>query len=721
MGTPEEALEDLGLHPGDRIADRLEVVRLLGAGGMGGVFEALHLHTGRHVALKVLHGSLAKNAAACQRFLQEALACGSVRHPNVVDIYDAGTHQGKPYIVMELLDGESLGERLTRRHNLAVREALRIVAEAASGLACVHGACIVHRDLKPDNLFLAKTGATEQVKVLDFGISKLGDGAAASVPLHRTRTGMIVGTPYYMSPEQARGERDIDGACDVYALGAVLYHALTGRPPYMADNYNALLLAILQGNRPELRSLRPEVPPPVEALVDAAMADDARVRPSVADMEAALRRELSGLGDTHVGSPVPSMHATSPAPRLSFGASIRNSSEPGSGRPTVAVLPFTNMSGDAEQEFFVDGLTEDIITELSRFRHLFVISRTSSFAFKDRRATAPEVARELGAQYILEGSVRKAGTRVRVTVQLIDVGADRHIWAERYDRQLEDIFAIQDEVAKSIVATLPGRLDAASYESVERKRPESLDAYEHVLAAKVLHHRSDREANAQALAMVDRAIALEPSYAHARAWRACILGQAWAHGWMEDSDATLAAIEQEVQRALQVDENDSDVHRILAAIHLTRNDLERALHHQERGLRLNPNNDLLVVQQGEALTWLGRAEEGIDWIKRAMRLNPYHPARYWSHLGRAQFVARRYAEAIESFHRHTAPDHTHHAFLAACHAQLGHSTEGQAHARQLLTLSPDFQVTAYLDTLHYTRPDDQEHHRQALRAAGLPD
>jgi TolB-like protein len=718
MGTPEEALEDLGLRPGDRIADRLEVVRLLGAGGMGGVFEALHLHTGRHVAIKVLHGSLAKNAAACQRFLQEALACGSVRHPNIVDIYDAGTHQDKPYIVMELLDGESLGDRLTRQHSLAVREALRIVAEAASGLACVHRACIVHRDLKPDNLFLAKTGGTEQVKVLDFGISKLGDGATARVPLHRTRTGMIVGTPYYMSPEQARGERDIDGACDVYALGAVLYHALTGRPPYVADNYNALLLAILQGNRPELRSLRPEAPPPVEGLVDAAMAGDARARPSVADMEAALRRELSGLGDTHLS---PSMHATSSAPRLSFGASIRGSSELAPGRPTVAVLPFTNMSGDTEQEFFVDGLTEDIITELSRFRHLFVISRTSSFAFKDRRATAREVARELGAQYILEGSVRKAGTRVRVTVQLIDVGADRHIWAERYDRQLEDIFAIQDEVAKSIVATLPGRLDAASYESVERKRPESLDAYEHLLAAKVLHHRSDREANAQALAMVDRAIDLEPSYAHARAWRACILGQAWAHGWMEDSAATLAAIEQEVQRALQIDENDSDVHRILAAIHLTRNDLERALHHQERGLRLNPNNDLLVVQQGETLTWLGRAEEGIDWIKRAMRLNPYHPARYWSHLGRALFVARRYAEAIESLHHLTAPDHTHHAFLAACHARLGHPTESRVHARQVLTLRPDFQVGAYLDTLHYIRPEDREHHRQALRAAGLPD
>jgi TolB-like protein len=721
MVIPEDANNDLGLRAGDRIAERLEVVRLVGAGGMGGVFEARHLHTGRHVALKVLHGSLAKDDGACQRFLQEALACGSVRHPNVVDVFDAGTHEGRPYIVMELLAGESLGDRLARQRSLGVDEALRIVAEAAAGLAAVHQACVVHRDLKPDNLFLARMGDTERVKVLDFGISKLGDAAAGQGPLHRTRTGMILGTPYYMSPEQARGERDITGACDVYALGAVLYHALAGRPPYVADNYNALLLAILQGDRPGLCAMRPEVPPPVQALIDAAMAGDMGARPSVQGLEAALRRELEGLDGSALGVAPMSLHETAAAPNVALGASMQAATGGAPSRPTVAVLPFTNMSGDPEQEFFADGLTEDITTELSRFRHLFIISRSSSFAFKGQRVTAPDVARELGAQYILEGSVRKAGARVRVTVQLIDVGADRHIWAERYDRQLEDIFEIQDEVTKSIVATLPGRLDAASYESVERKRPESLDAYEYVLAGKVLHHRSDREANEQALAMMDRAIALEPNYAHARAWRACVLGQAWAHGWVEDAEATIQEIEREVQLALQTDENDSDVHRILAALLLTRDTLDRALHHQERALRLNPNNDLIVVQQGELLTWLGRAEEGIGWIQRAMRLNPYHPTRYWNHLGRAQFAAHRYEDAIASFRRIDAPDATHHAFLAACHAKLGQRSEAERHAAEVIQRCPDFSATRYVDTLHYRREGDLVHHREALRLAGLPD
>jgi TolB-like protein/cytochrome c-type biogenesis protein CcmH/NrfG len=718
MGTPENPLDDLGLRVGDRVGDRLDVLRLVGAGGMGGVFEARHLHTGRKVALKVLHGSLAKDAAACQRFLQEAMACGSVRHPNVVDVYDAGMHRERPYIVMELLEGEALGERLARNGSLPFGEALRIMAESAAGVGAVHRASVVHRDLKPDNLFLTREAQTERVKVLDFGISKLGEGASGAGSLHRTRTGMILGTPYYMSPEQARGERDIDGACDVYALGAVLYHVLAGRPPYVADNYNALLLAILQGDRPSLRGVRPDVPPPVEELVNTAMATDAGQRPSVADFEATLRRELEGLGDTAFRSGPASLHQTAPAPITPFGASAEGSSKT---RPTVVVLPFTNMSGDPEQEFFADGLTEDIITELSRFRHLFVISRTSSFAFKGQRITVPEVARELGAEYILEGSVRKAGSRVRVTVQLIDVAADHHIWAERFDRQLEDIFAIQDEVAKSIVATLPGRLDAASYESVERKRPENLDAYEYVLAGKVLHHRSEREANAQALAMMDRALALDPNYAHARAWRACILGQAWAYEWVDDPGATIHEIEAEVQRALQIDENDSDVHRILAAIHLTRDDLDRALHHQERALRLNPNNDLIVVQQGEVLTWLGRADEGAEWIKRAMRLNPYHPVRYWNHLGRAHFVARRYDEAIEAFNHIGAQDHTHHAFLAACHAKRGDRAAAETHAAEVLQRCPDFTVEAYLNSLHYKHDEDRAHHREALLAAGLPD
>ncbi|CAN7668005.1 adenylate/guanylate cyclase domain-containing protein [Bradyrhizobium sp. LjRoot220] len=393
---------------------------------------------------------------------------------------------------------------------------------------------------------------------------------------------------------------------------------------------------------------------------------------------------------------------------------------PVSRKPSIAVLPLANMSGDPEQEFFADGLTEDIITELSRFRDLLVISRNSTFVHKGKAVNVREIAREFGVDYVLEGSVRKARDRVRVTVQLIDAETDQHVWAERYDRELEDIFAIQDEITHAIVATLPGRVEAATHDRAKRKPTDSMAAYECVLAAKVRHHRSTRDDNAEAQRLLDRALALDPNYAHAHAWKACVLGQTWVYGWCADRDATFEQVAAELEVTLALDDNDSDVHRILAALNLNRDDHDKAAYHQERALALNPNYDLVVVQQGELLTWLGRPEEGIDWIRKAMRLNPYHPERFWSHLGRACYCAEKYAEAIEAFSRITRPDYTHHAFLAATFAQMGNAVAAAAHAAEVLKFESNFSVAAYLATQHYKHAIDRERHEAGLLKAGLP-
>ncbi|MEY9166149.1 adenylate cyclase [Sinorhizobium fredii] len=387
-------------------------------------------------------------------------------------------------------------------------------------------------------------------------------------------------------------------------------------------------------------------------------------------------------------------------------------------KPSIVVLPFDNMSGDPEQEFFADGLTEDIITELSRRHELFVISRNSSFVYKNQPVNVREVAEKLGAQYLVEGSVRKIGDRVRVTVQLIDAATDAHVWADKYDRRLDDIFAIQDEVTAAIAATLPGRLEAAQRDQLARTKPGNMAAYECALTAKVLHHRNTLADNEQAQALIARALALDPGYAHAHAWRACILGQAWVHGWCEDKDAVWAEIVAELERALALDDNDADVHRILAAVNVNNNELTTARYHQERALALNPNYDLVVVQQGELLTWLGRPEEGVEWIRKAMRLNPHHPERFWSHLGKAHFSARRYGEAIEAFMHLSVMDHVQHAFVAACYGWLGDDIAAAAHMKKVRALAPDFDLESFLATLHYVQESDTQHIRDGLVKAG---
>ena len=286
--------------------------------------------------------------------------------------------------------------------------------------------------------------------------------------------------------------------------------------------------------------------------------------------------------------------------------------------------------------------------------------------------------------------------RVRVTVQLIDAETDRHIWAERYDRELEDIFAIQDEMTRAIVATLPGRVEAATHDRANRKPTDNMAAYECVLAAKVLHHRSNAKTmRGRSSCSTAPSSSTRTMLTHTRGRPAC-----WAR---PGSIAGARIATPPSSRWLQswrprwrLDDNDSDVHRILAALNLNRDDHDKAAYHQERALALNPNYDLVVVQQGELLTWLGRPEEGIDWIKKAMRLNPYHPERFWSHLGRACYCAEKYAEAAEAFSRITRPDHTHHAFLAAIFAQMGNAVAAGAHAAEVLKREPTFSVANHL-------------------------
>ena len=388
--------------------------------------------------------------------------------------------------------------------------------------------------------------------------------------------------------------------------------------------------------------------------------------------------------------------------------------------PTIAVLPLENMSSDPEQEFFADGITEDIITELSRFSGLAVIARNSTFTYKGQAVKIQDVGRDLGAHYILEGSVRRAGKRVRITVQLIDSETGKHVWAERYDRDLEDIFDLQDEITQAIVAVLPGRVEADRAVRAKRTPLADLAAYDYLMRGKIHHHNATAVDNAEALMNLNKAIELDPNYAHAHAWKACVLGQAWVRGYHTGLDEVMPHARAALKKAYSLDESDPECHRLLAAIALIEKDFEKMREHQDRGLTLSPNYDLIVVQQGELLTWTGHGEEGAEWIEKAMRLNPFHPERFWNHLGRARFVARHYEKALGALKKNTAPTPGTYALIAACAAYLGDDALAKSYAAKVLEAEPQFTVAEHMKSLPYENASDQDHHREGLIKAGLP-
>ena len=390
-------------------------------------------------------------------------------------------------------------------------------------------------------------------------------------------------------------------------------------------------------------------------------------------------------------------------------------------KPSIAVLPFDNMSGDADQDYFADGITEDLITELARFQNLEVIARNSTFTYKGKATRIKDVARDLSVHYVVEGSVRRVGNRVRVTVQLIESTSEKHVWAERYDRELTDIFEIQDEVTSAIIGALPSRLEAADLERIKRKRPQDLAAYDLVLRSKILHHHGTREANAEALEVLDKAIEVDPNYAQAYAWKACTLRQAVLRGYTDEPDSFNEQRITNAEKALALDENDMECLRILCEIHMEQEDLEKAERYHDRAFALNPNDPRMLAQRGELMVWLGRPAEGVEWVHKAMKLDPLGADNFAHLLGRALRADRRYEDAVVAYKQVRTARYQHHAEMAACSAALGNDYEAAKQMAETLRLNPDFSAEKYIASLSYKNAADREHLRDGLHKAGLPD
>jgi TolB-like protein/two-component SAPR family response regulator len=380
--------------------------------------------------------------------------------------------------------------------------------------------------------------------------------------------------------------------------------------------------------------------------------------------------------------------------------------------PRVAVLPFEKVSPDTD-DYFANGITEDIITALSRFHSLHVIARGSTFVYKGQDVPDREVAEALGARFLVRGSVQKVGERVRINVQLLDGPEGLNLWAHRFDRDMADVFVVQDEITSTIVATLAGRVESVEIARARKAPPKRLDAYDYLLRGKDLHHRFNPHDCAACIEMFARAIDRDGGYAVAHAWLACGLGQAMVFD-LDDKAKLVDQAQAAAERGLELDENESECHRILAQVHLTRGNLARAIRHQERALFLNPNDDRSVCAMGELLAFAGRPEEAEQWVRKSMSLNPYHPQRYWTHLARALFHQGRYAETGDALDQIGRPRSDDLAYAVAASAML---QDGQATARNVEALRvafPDFSAAEFVDNLPYARDEDLDLLRDAL-------
>ncbi|MFQ5955507.1 MAG: adenylate/guanylate cyclase domain-containing protein [Kiloniellales bacterium] len=410
-----------------------------------------------------------------------------------------------------------------------------------------------------------------------------------------------------------------------------------------------------------------------------------------------------------------------PAPRVE-PASMARMAFPLPDKPSIAVLPFANLSPDPKQDYFSDGITEDIITALARFPQMFVISRNTSFTYKGKPVKVQQVAEELGVRYVLEGSVRRSGDRVRITTQLIDATTGHHLWAERFDRAIEDVFAVQDEVTQKIVAALAEEVSTAEVKRVMRKDTENLEAYDYVLRGQQLRRAFNRETNAQARELFEKAIALDPSYARAYAHLAWTHLNDWQLGWSESRPQSLERAFELARKAAGLNESDPVAHMALGEVYLWRKQYQEALAHSQRAVALNPNNADGYAALADKLAWSGKPEDAIRNMEKSMRLNPKHRYMNYWYLGHAQFLAQRYDEAIAALRKVVARDKTFwpaHVYLAASLSRLNRIEEARAEAAEALKLNPALDTGRVPEQIPYQNPADLAHLLDALGKAGL--
>jgi serine/threonine protein kinase/Tfp pilus assembly protein PilF len=699
---------------------RYEICHQLGAGGMGEVYLAHDTKLGRKVALKILPSGLA-GYDSVRRFIQEARAVSALNHPNILTIYEIDEIGSEQFIATEFIEGETLRARM-RIAPLNPPEALDVSIQVASALYAAHSVGIVHRDVKPENIMIRHDGI---VKVLDFGIAKLAapqpaiftDGEAATLAQVNTEAGMILGTAQYMSPEQARG-LDVDARTDIWSMGCVLYEMVTGRQPFLGVTRLDVLTAILNREPDSLVSYSPERPDELDRIIGRALRKDREERYQT------IKELLINLKDlkSELELRTKTISSAKKSAVLQEGSrDLATSSVP---EKSIAVLYLENMNSGSDSDYFCAGITEDIITDLSKIRELKVVSRTDVLLFRNKEVNTRQVGEALRVNYILEGSVRKAGNKIRITAQLINVRDGYHLWAERFDRLVEDIFDVQNEVSQKIADALKISLTDSEKQLLAKKPTDDLRAYDFYMQGRELLYLKGKKNTEKAIRMFENAVSIDPGFASSYAG----LAEAYSHmyEWYDGNPQWLSMAIETDQKALTLDPTSLEAQFGIAMVYFHQRRFSESKRTIEGILKENSRFYAGHLRLGMIAELSGDLERALRDYRRAAELKP-HDEDAWrflaginrrlAHVEAAEEAALKVIEVTSRKLEASLEDVIVMSRLAEAYARFGGKEEAHATLKRVLELEPNDGLALYNCSCAYALLGEKQAALLSLRRA----
>lgn len=681
--------------PAHRKIGRYEICSQLGAGGMGEVYLANDTKLDRKVALKILPTDIVDSQAGAnsdrvRRFVQEAKAASALNHPNILTIYEIDEIDSEHFIATEFVDGETLRDRI-RFSPITTQEAIDIGIQVASALWATHSVGIIHRDIKPDNIMLRRDGI---VKVLDFGLAKLTrerqisqSDSLAPTQFINTGVGIVMGTAHYMSPEQARG-LEVDARTDIWSLGAVLYEIVAGRPPFPGKTAMDIMSGVIQLEPEPLTQHLSDGPRELDRIVSRALRKDREERYQTAKDLLTDLKDLRRVLDTQAHRPV-----------TRSSGEVYAESVP---EKSIAVLYFENMNSEKESDYFCAGMTEDIITDLSKIKELKVVSRTDVLPFRKKEVNTRQVGEALRVNYILEGSVRTAGNRIRITAQLISVRDGYHLWAERFDRQVEDIFDLQNEVSQKIVDALKISMSDAERQALARKPTDDLRAYDFYMRGRELLYLKGRRNTESAIHMFENAAVIDPGFASPYAG----LAEAFSsmYEWYDGNSKWLSKAIDINQKALALEPSSLEAKFGIAMVYFHHRRYAESKRHLEAILEENPEFFPAYVRLAMIAELAQDLDGALRYYRRATELKPYNEDpwvflvdvhRKLGNVAAAEEAALKVIEITSRKLEASVDDIIVMSRLAEAYARFGSREEAHATLNRVLELEPNDGLALY--------------------------